>query len=335
MKKKVLSLVLALALCLGLTVPAAAEEKKLETIKDGPAQITNVLYYGSYVDAIALNAPGLPIVCRGSAEISLLEPAERFDGQSRQSYLEDEGDYLQVQSINGTPLNEETLYDVGSKIVLKEKGVYVISITLPENDPDPHPGVDSHGSFPFSYYIQILAPQDEAPAKDPFNPFSDVPATSPYADGVKWATKTKVTTGKTADSFGPNDVCTVSHILTFLYRAYTMYDETEVTGSEREAVLAWAKENGLTKDGQGLDSPCTRAMAVNFIWKASGSPESYSNASFSDVPENAEYKQAVNWAVEHEITSGTGNGSTFSPNNTCTRGQIVTFLFRGLFDGGF
>ena len=59
MKKKVLSLALALALCLGLTVPAAAEEKKLETIKDGPAQITNVLYYGSYVDAIALNAPGL------------------------------------------------------------------------------------------------------------------------------------------------------------------------------------------------------------------------------------------------------------------------------------
>ena len=71
------------------------------------------------------------------------------------------------------------------------------------------------------------------------------------------------------------------------------------------------------------------------MWKASGCPEAYVNSSFSDISENAEYKQAVNWAVEREITSGTGDGSTFSPNNTCTRGQIVTFLFRDMFDGGF
>ncbi|MCI9333130.1 MAG: S-layer homology domain-containing protein [Oscillibacter sp.] len=335
MKKKVLSLALALALCLGLTVHASAAET-LKTVDFSPAKVTNVLYYGNYLDAIALNTPGLPIVCRGSTEISLLEPAEQFSGQTRQSYYEDERDYLQVQSINGTPLNEEAIYGVGSKIVLEERGVYVIDILLPEAEEiDPDPGVDAHGSFPSSYCIQILGPQDEAPSKDPFNPFFDVPATSPYSDGVKWATKTKVTTGKTVDNFGPNDICTVSHILTFLYRAYTMYDKTEVTVSEREAVLAWAKENGLIKDGQGLDSPCTRAMAVTFMWKAAGCPETHGNSTFVDVPAGAEYKQAVDWAVEREITSGTGDGTTFSPNNTCTRGQIVTFLFRDFFDGGF
>lgn len=335
MKKKILSLALALALCLGLTVPAAAADKKLETLEMSPARITNVLYYGNYLDAIALNAPGLPIVCRGSTEISLLEPSEEFDGQTRRSYLEDEQDYLQVLSADGTPLSKKTGYDAGSKIVLDEKGIYVIRILLPEGI-DPDPEADTHGSVPDNYYIQILGQNDEAPAKDPFNPFFDVPPTSVYSDGVKWATRAKVTNGKTADSFGVNDVCTVSHILTFLYRAYTMYDDVERSGSEREAVLAWAKENDLIKDGQSLDAPCTRSMAVTYMWKAGGCPEPYDGpSSFSDVPENAEYKQAVDWAVGRGVTSGTGDGSTFSPDKTCTRGQIVTFLFRDCFDGVF
>ena len=114
-----------------------------------------------------------------------------------------------------------------------------------------------------------------------------------------------------------------------------MYDDVEVTGSEREAVLTWAKENKLIQDTKNLDSPCTRAMAMNFMWKASGCPEPSFPSSFVDIPKNVSYKQAVSWAVERKITSGTGDGSTFSPNDSCTRGQIVTFLFRDLFDGGF
>ena len=335
MKKKVLSLALALALCLGLTVPAAAEEA-LKTVGIGPAQITNVLYFGNYLDAIAANDPGLPIICRGPAEISILEPAEEFNGLTKQSYYEDKRDYLQVLSADGTPLNEETGYAAGSKIVLEKSGLYVIHILLPEEiDPNLDPGVDAHGSVPYTYFIDIYEPDEEAPSKDPFNPFSDVPHTSPYADGVKWATKTNITKGKTETAFGPNDVCTVSHILTFLYRAYTMYDDVEVTGSEREAVLTWAKENKLIQDTKNLDSPCTRAMAMNFMWKASGGPEPSFPSSFVDIPKNVSYKQAVSWAVERKITSGTGDGSTFSPNDSCTRGQIVTFLFRDLFDGGF
>lgn len=70
-------------------------------------------------------------------------------------------------------------------------------------------------------------------------------------------------------------------------------------------------------------------MTVTYLWKAAGSPESSENASFADVPANAEYAQAVAWAVENGMTSGTGNGQ-FSPDTTCTRGQIVTFLHRAM-----
>lgn len=348
MKKKVLSLALALALCLGLTVPASAAEKKSEaattnpvqpvqnkkpqTINFGSTQITNVIYYGDYLDAAASNLPGLPIICRITPEIRALVTPEWMVGQTEQAFNEGDESYLEVRNI-GT-LDDEVIYHENSKFVLDEPGTYVISISYPEDDSENYDDGNG-GNVADSFLITVLGPSEMAPSKDPFHPFSDVPATSPYSDGVKWATKTKVTAGKTANSFGPNDVCTVSHILTFLYRAYTMYDETEISGSEREAVLAWAKENGLLDNGQNLDAPCTRAMAVTFMWKASGCPEAYVNSSFSDISENAEYKQAVNWAVEREITSGTGDGSTFSPNNTCTRGQIVTFLFRDMFDGGF
>ena len=156
MKKKVLSLELALALCLGLTVPAAAEEA-LKTVGIGPAQITNVLYFGNYLDAIAANDPGLPIICRGPAEISILEPAEEFNGLTKQSYYEDKRDYLQVLSADGTPLNEETGYAAGSKIVLEKSGLYVIHILLPEEiDPNLDPGVDAHGSVPYTYFRNCL-----------------------------------------------------------------------------------------------------------------------------------------------------------------------------------
>ena len=70
-------------------------------------------------------------------------------------------------------------------------------------------------------------------------------------------------------------------------------------------------------------------MTVEYLWKAAGSPAVSSKTSFTDVPTNADYAQAVTWAVENGITSGTGGGN-FSPAATCTRGQIVTFLYRAM-----
>ena len=104
------------------------------------------------------------------------------------------------------------------------------------------------------------------------------------------------------------------------------------TGSYYEDAVDWAVENGIT---QGTDdthfSPdgiCTRAQAVTFLWRAAGSPEPETRAMpFTDVPVGSYYYDAVLWAVENGITKGTSD-TTFSPNMTCTRAQIVAFLWR-------
>jgi len=104
------------------------------------------------------------------------------------------------------------------------------------------------------------------------------------------------------------------------------------TGSYYEDAVDWAVENGIT---QGTDdthfSPdgiCTRAQAVTFLWRAAGSPKPETRAMpFTDVPVGSYYYDAVLWAVENDITMGTSD-TTFSPNATCSRAQIVAFLWR-------
>ena len=104
------------------------------------------------------------------------------------------------------------------------------------------------------------------------------------------------------------------------------------TGSYYEDAVDWAVENGIT---QGTDdthfSPdgiCTRAQAATFLWRTAGSPKPETRTMpFTDVPAGSYYYDAVLWAVENGITKGTSN-TTFSPNMTCTRAQIITFLWR-------
>lgn len=151
--------------------------------------------------------------------------------------------------------------------------------------------------------------------------FTDVAANSPYLDAIRWAVEKDITKGTTATTFGPNKYCTVRQILTFLWRAN---GKPGAGGDERASVTAWAKKLGL----QDVESNvCTRATAVSYLWKVAGSPKASKTVSFSDVPANASYAEAVSWAVEKGITSGK-TANTFAPNDSCTRGQIVTFLYR-------
>ena len=151
--------------------------------------------------------------------------------------------------------------------------------------------------------------------------FKDVPSNSPFAEAIDWAVEKKIANGKTETTFAPSEYCTIRHILTFLWRGNGRPGDK---GDERAAVTAWAKSLGL-KDVES--NACTRATAVTYMWKAAGSPEPSKTASFSDVPASASYAKAVSWAVEKGITSGT-TATTFSPERNCTRGQIVTFLYR-------
>ena len=77
----------------------------------------------------------------------------------------------------------------------------------------------------------------------------------------------------------------------------------------------------------GASTPCTRASTMEYMWKAAGSPAASYDGKFSDVSTGADYAQAVAWAVKNNVTAGTSK-TTFGPDNTCTRGQIVTFLYR-------
>ena len=167
--------------------------------------------------------------------------------------------------------------------------------------------------------------------------FTDVAATSPYYAGIEWAVDEGITNGTTATTFSPYQDCTRAQIITYLWRAAgspepasTEPAYTDVTDTSLYFFKAvqWASEQGLV-EGETFDpyAGCTRAMAVYFMWVAADSPEAAAS-SFTDVAADADYAAAVNWAVAQGVTLGTGDGSTFSPDTVCQRGQIVTFLYR-------
>mgnify|MGYP000765831532 FL=1 len=147
-----------------------------------------------------------------------------------------------------------------------------------------------------------------------------------------------ITEGTSATTFSPGASCTRAQMVTFLYRAAgspapksTVNPFTDVSANDYfyNAVL-WAVENGITT-GASADrfapgATVSRAQTVTFLYRANGSPAA-SGASFGDVAADEYYANAVAWAVRSGITTGTGNGK-FAPNAPCTRGQIVTFLYR-------
>ena len=168
--------------------------------------------------------------------------------------------------------------------------------------------------------------------------FTDVSASAYYADAVAWAVSRGITTGTSATTFSPDASCTRGQIVTFLWRAAgspspkgtSSFADVPAESYYAQAV-AWAVENGITNGtGEGTfspDTPCDRSQSVTFLFRALGG-KTAGDAAFSDVPAGSYYASAVAWAAEQGITTGTSS-TTFSPNDTCTRGQIVTFLYRG------
>ena len=168
--------------------------------------------------------------------------------------------------------------------------------------------------------------------------FADVPTDAYYAKAVEWAVKKGITNGKANGLFGSNDPCTRGQIVTFLWRAAgspapkgTVKLPSDVLpGSYCYDAVAWALENGITNglaDGTfGVNNTCTRGQSVTFLFRAIGKLVD-SKAEFSDVLTDSYYANAVAWAVENGVTNGIGDG-LFGPDNSCTRAQIVTFLFR-------
>ena len=170
------------------------------------------------------------------------------------------------------------------------------------------------------------------------NFFYDVPNNAYFYEAVKWAVKNGITTGVGNGLFAPEQPCTRAQIVTFLWRAAGSPEPKGaasgmtdvVSGSYYEKAVAWAIENGITTGTTtstfSPDATCTRAQAVTFLARALKA-KAASAAEFSDVPTGSYFADAVAWAAANGVTEGIGGG-LFGSDNDCTRGQIVTFLYR-------
>ena len=224
---------------------------------------------------------------------------------------------ITVKPDSGYELDTLTVKDAsGSKIKVKDKGDGKFTFTMPASK------------------VTVSAEFAEIETLD----FADVPTDAYYYEAVKWAAKKGITGGIGNGLFGPNQPCTRAQIVTFLWRAAgspepkAMSSFADVsTDAYYAKAVAWAVENGITTGtGDGKFSPdatCTREQAVAFLYRASGSPAVSGGSAFSDVAANAYYADAVAWAEKNGVTGGIGGG-LFGSGNTCTRAQIVTFLYR-------
>ena len=174
--------------------------------------------------------------------------------------------------------------------------------------------------------------------------FVDVVEDSYYEDAVIWAAGESITNGTDATHFSPDAFCTRAQAVTFLWRAAgrpapksttTPFTDVPVGSYYYDAVL-WASENGITLGTSATtfspDMACSRAHIVTFLWRAEHTPRSDSDNPFTDVDLTAYYAEAVLWAAAESITKGTSD-TTFSPDDGCTRAQIVTFIWRTKTDG--
>lgn len=181
--------------------------------------------------------------------------------------------------------------------------------------------------------------------------FSDVDEGLYYAAPIAWAVARGITTGTSADTFSPDALCTQGQILTFLWRAAgspqveaELVTEMPDLNPDFQKAMAWGYDTGILSGADvshgavpvsagavlfDPSAPCTRGTAMSLLWRYAGSPASSAPCTFTDVAPGAGYAQAVAWAVESGITSGTSE-TTFSPGEPCTRGQIATFLYRCL-----
>ena len=173
-------------------------------------------------------------------------------------------------------------------------------------------------------------------------PFVDVRAKDYFYEPVLWAIEHDpvITSGIDETHFGPKVNCTREQIVTFLWKACgapepqttaNPFTDVKLNKYYYKAVL-WAVENGITSgvgDGLfGVGQSCTRAQAMTFLWISRGSPEPLSDSCpFTDVKPNKWYTKAILWAVENGVTSGM-DPTTFGTNVTCTRAQIITFLYK-------
>ena len=235
----------------------------------------------------------------------------------------------------------------GTTVILTvdpDKGYVLDTLTVLDGK-DKERKLTDKGDGKYSFIMPADKVTVEASFKEEFpdlpNSFSDLAPSDFCYDAVMWAVGRDITGGIGNYTFGPNLPCTRAQAVTFLWRAAGSPEPetrampfTDVpVGSYYYNAVLWAIENGITKGTSDTmfspDATCSRAQIVTFLWRAGGSPVASGNSAFTDVASDAYYAAAVIWAEKNDITGGIGGG-LFGSNNDCTRGQIVTFIYRSV-----
>ena len=346
MKRHLTSLLLVLALCLGLAMPAAAAEGQKITVGEES--------YEALLQAIMSETEADSVTARLDSDVTLT--AAVVIGSSDYDGLFSEPMTVTAKNVT-VDLNGFTLTAAAGCPVFEVQEGYTLTVVDNSEaktgklaaDVEEAVVVAEGATYNALPAAEEETPAEEAPAEEDAsaeetpaeetvtNPFTDVAETSAYYEGILWAVEKGITTGRTETTFVPGEDCTEANILTFLWRAEgsPAAETTENPFGEAVSETAyyygaalWAFELGMIDETFAPNTPCTRAQAVRFMWIDAGSPADVEAASFTDVAADADYAAAVNWAVDRGVTNGTGDGTTFSPENVCTRGQIVTFLYR-------
>lgn len=393
--KKVLSLLLTVALCFGLTIPAFAEganltidgeEYRSTSNSDMSLKCSGDGWELDYVDVgnATLTLNGIhagTIDVLGPVKIVLAPGSKNYLKRIMTSYgsvrFEGSGELI-LDSFSGSSGNSSDLfYKVRLKSLWgdnlkKESPFFVDGVTLKDNlemtggesEKDQRKLIKSGSEIKtedgeIATYIRIAPAGSSSDTASISNvsKFSDVPANSPYAEAINWAVENGITTGKTATTFVPNEKCTRGQIVTFLWRASgspepkdenpfidkipTSFQTAAVWGYEN---LLRYKKNDYDEAASrgvnfvfGANDVCSRVEAVYDLYELADGQyylDHYPSAEmpFTDTDDflpglSDRFKNAITWAVDTGITTGK-TSTTFAPNDPCTRGQIMTFLYR-------
>lgn len=368
MKKRFLAIILALAMCIGLAVPAFAADTGSVTASGISFNAITTSQYESYraslEESVAEGYSWAPALLEEFGETAAFQyhiglinygPEDGFRDFWPYLVKDDvvldfnvkegekftmEGYYLSVgePEISGVTTYVAT-YIGGGTFTAREDGYLADKALIDQYYPganyvycyrgDYNPDISEEETIRI-----VFADENAVPRTVPS--FTDVLANAYYAAPVAWAVQNEITSGTGDNRFSPAQDCTNAQILTFIWRAYGKPEPAiddpfanSIPDGYKSAAV-WAYEKGMVSGTAfDADKPCTRAMAMTYLWQAAGSPETELSGKFTDVAAGAPYAQAVAWAVANGITQG-ATDTTFAPENICQRGQIAVFLYNAL-----
>ena len=328
--KKFASLLLVLALCMGLTVPALAADY-------GPLTINDMYGQSFTFEQAQTEKKSLPVQKYDDVKEDFVVTQEEFTVVTVQP-----GSFVAATPSYPGQLPDGQAYYVMNDVISPSDGIalygeiidgwFDFDWTMAFSMPIKAIGLDGTDG---TQYLVITEGTDLPGAAAPAAPsFADVTAADYFYDSVNWAVDKAITNGTSATTFSPSATCTQAQIITFLWRANGSPSGFEPSGLGAAPTdyyydaVNWAAAKGIIDATFSASAPCTRAAAVTYMYRNAGSPAVSYGGKFTDVSADAT-GSAVQWALNQGVTTGTSD-VTFSPDATCTRGQIVTFLYRDL-----